>query len=255
MFLCYHSVAAAGPKYLTVTPALFERQLDELARRGFRTGGLAELERLAAGEAIGRTAFLTFDDGFRDNYETVLPLLRERGLRAFVFVLPPLVDAGGPLAWPEVAADARRYRREMRSVSWEMLAEMSADGTFVVGAHTLTHPSLPRLGSARLEEEVAESRRRVGERLGGCEAFAYPFGHWDERARAAVAAAGFRFAFTLPTSHGQRRARALTIPRVNVDYRDQGRRFAAKLSPLGRRAYLAPELKALRRGAAALRRG
>jgi peptidoglycan/xylan/chitin deacetylase (PgdA/CDA1 family) len=252
VFLCYHSIAEAGPTFLTVRPDLFERQLDELQRRSLESGGLAELERLAAGERIGPTVFLTFDDGFLDNYETVLPILRRRRLRAFVFVLPPLVDSGAPLVWPEVVADARRYPAEMRSVNWEMLREMSSDGTFTVGAHTLTHPSLPRLEPARLREEVAESRRRVSERLGSCETFAYPFGHWNREARDAVAAADFRFAFTLPTTHGERRADELTIPRVNVDYRDDGNRFAAKLSPLFRRAYLSPELKALRRRANSL---
>jgi peptidoglycan/xylan/chitin deacetylase (PgdA/CDA1 family) len=254
VFLCYHSVAEEGPTFLTVKRDLFERQLDEVERRGMRTGGLEELARLAAGEEIGATVFITFDDGFLNNYETVLPILRERGMRAFVFVLPPLVDSAAPLVWPEVAADAERYPAEMRSVSWEMLDQMSADGTFTVGAHTLTHPSLPRLEGAALSEEIAASGRLVRERLGSCETFAYPFGHWNEAARDAVAAAGFRFAFTLPTTHGQRRADPLTIPRVNVDYRDDGRRFAAKLGPFFRRAYLSPELKGLRRGAGSLKR-
>ncbi|MGE4123425.1 MAG: polysaccharide deacetylase family protein, partial [Solirubrobacterales bacterium] len=138
-FLCYHSIADEGPRFLTVSPELFERQLRELARLGVATGGLAELEDVAAGRGGPPTAFLTFDDGWRDNHGAALPLLREQGARAFVFVLPPLLDAGGAFAWPEVAADRERFPATMRSLTWEQLGEM-AEGGFEVGSHTLTHP-------------------------------------------------------------------------------------------------------------------
>jgi peptidoglycan/xylan/chitin deacetylase (PgdA/CDA1 family) len=244
-FLCYHSVAAEGPKYLTVSPQLFESHLDFFYERGLQTGDLTALEALVAGEAVAPSVFLTFDDGFRDNYETVLPLLRERGLRAFVFVLPPLVDDGAPLVWPEVAADAERFAT-MRSVTWEMLEEMK-EGGFEIGAHTLTHPHLPELGDETLERELRESRERVIARLGSCDTLAYPFGEWSPRVEAAAARCGYRYAFSLPTEGGQRRAGALTIPRLNMDYRDSGRRLAVKLSSPGRAFYLADSTKAARR--------
>jgi peptidoglycan/xylan/chitin deacetylase (PgdA/CDA1 family) len=254
IFLAYHSVALAGPKYLTVSPELFESHLDAFAARGLRSGNLASLDALAAGEPLPPSVFLTFDDGFLDNYHTVLPLLRERGMSAFVFVLPPLVDGGAPLLWPEVAAETERFAATMRSVTWEMLAEMS-EGGFEVGAHTLTHPHLPDLGDEALREELSESRRRVIERLGRCDTLAYPFGEWSPRVAAAAAECGYRFAFSLPTVHGQRTADRLTIPRVNVDYRDSGRRLALKLSSPGRAFYLAGSTKAARRSVSALRRG
>ena len=246
VFLCYHSVAPEGPQWLTVSRELFEAQLDELARRGYATGGLAELEALAAGRRLERpTAFLTFADGFLDNYETVAPLLRERGLRAFVFVLPPLVDAGAPLAWPEVAEDQRRHPATMRSVGWEMLAEMKEAG-FEVGSHGLTHAHLPELGAAALRDELLDSRRRIEARLGSCPTLAYPFGEWSPAVAAAAAECGYSYAFTLPTKSGQRRAEPLSIPRINIDFRDSGKRLGFKLSALGRRYYLARTRGALR---------
>lgn len=239
-FLCYHSVALQGPRYLTISPRLFERQLANLRRMDIRCGGLADLAELSTGRGgMERTVFLTFDDGFRDNYETVLPLLRERGARAFVFVLPPLVDTGGVLEWPEVADDARRYKQSMRSVTWPMLEEMK-EGGFEVGSHTLTHPHLPELDDDVLREELWESRRRIKERLGSCDVLAYPFGEWSSGVEAAARDCGYSFAFSLPTRTGQRLATPLAIPRINVDYRDAERRFGVKLSPIGKRALLSP---------------
>jgi peptidoglycan/xylan/chitin deacetylase (PgdA/CDA1 family) len=251
-FLCYHSIAPAGPRYLTVSAELFEEQLDQVEARGLATGDLAALKALAGGGTIAPSVFLTFDDGFLDNYETALPLLRERGMRAFVFVLPPLVDTGAPLVWPEVAADAGRFPETMRSVTWEMLGEMGEE-VFEVGAHTLTHPHLPDLDDEALREELSASRLMVKERLGACDSLAYPFGEWSPRVAAAAAECGYRFAFTLPTDYGQHGAAELTIPRVNVDYRDSGSRFGAKLSPRGRAFYLSSVTKAGRRGVRGLK--
>ena len=254
VFLTYHSIAARGPRYLTVAPDQFARQLDHYARRGLRSGGLEELSALAAGGKGGANLFLTFDDGYRDNFEAALPLMRERGVKAFVFVLPPAVDDGGPLSWPEVEDDVRSTPETMRSVDWEMAGEMQ-EGGFEIGSHGLRHASLPTLSDEELRQELSDSRRRIAERLGGCETLAYPFGDWDARVARAAADCGYRLAFTQPTKIGQRAASALSIPRVNVDDRDEGRRLDLKLSTAGRRLLLSPRLTRARRGLAGLRSG
>jgi peptidoglycan/xylan/chitin deacetylase (PgdA/CDA1 family) len=251
-FLCYHSVAERGPRYLTITADLFERQLAELRRRSLRTGDLAALKGLAEGGKVDNSVFLTFDDGFLDNYETVLPLLRQYDARAFVFVLPPIVDEGGPLNWPEVSLDLAAFPNAMRSVTWEMLGEMK-EGGFEVGSHTLSHKHLPDIHGEELRQELWESRSRVKERLGSCDTLAYPFGEWSREVAAAAAECGYSFAFSLPTTAGQRTATPLSIPRINVDYRDGERRFGAKLSPLGKEFFLHPSVALARKATRKLR--
>lgn len=241
-FLCYHSVAPVGPRYLAITAELFERQLAMLDRKGIRCGGLAALEEVARGGDGDPTAFLTFDDGFLDNHSTVLPLLRKYRAKAFVFVLPGMVDEGAELDWPEVADDLERYPSTMRSVTWPMLEEMAED-TFEVGSHTMTHRRLANLDGESLREELWESRQRIVDRLGHCDVLAYPFGEASPKVETAAAECGYRFAFTLPTADGQLEAGALSIPRVNVDYRDRDRRFAVKISAIGRRVLLSPRVR------------
>jgi peptidoglycan/xylan/chitin deacetylase (PgdA/CDA1 family) len=253
-FLSYHSVADQGPRYLTVAPELFERQLDHYARRGYRSGGLEELSALAAGGSCGANLFLTFDDGYADNYEQALPLIRERGVQAFVFILPPVVEKGGTLLWPEVEDDVKATPETMRSVTWEMVGEM-VEGGFEIGSHGLRHASLPALSDEELRQELSDSRRRIAERVGSCETLAYPFGDWDARVAQAAADCGYKLAFTQPTKTGQRLATPLSIPRVNIDYRDEARRLDLKLSAAGRRLLLSPRLTRARRRLAALRSG
>jgi peptidoglycan/xylan/chitin deacetylase (PgdA/CDA1 family) len=223
--------------YLALAPDLFEEQLATLRRLGFRSGGFADLARLAAGERLeGPTAFLTFDDGFRDNLLVAQPMMAEYGFRPLVFVLPPDLDEGRGFDWPEMVEAREENPDVMRSVTWHELERMVESGA-EVGSHTLSHPHLPELDDDRLAAELVDSRRAIEGRLGGCDALAYPFGEWDGRVAAAASAAGYRFAFTLPQRH-QREVGPLCIPRLNVDYRDRSSRFRLKLRPSGRRLLL-----------------
>lgn len=250
VFLCYHSIANRGPEFLALAPQAFERQLDWLRRRGYASGGLAELQRLAAGVRLARpTVFLTFDDGFRDNATVALPLAREHGFRPIVFVLPEHLESGAAFTWPEVAADQARDPELMRSLTWEDVEAMVEAGV-EIGSHTLSHPHLPALGDAELARELGESKALIEARLGSCPLLAYPFGEWDGRVALAAREAGYEFAFSLPQGP-QAEFGPHCIPRVNVDNRDSGRRFAFKASALGRRFLLsetAERVRGLRRG-------
>lgn len=244
--LCYHSVGLAGPPYLTVHPDTFERQLSVLRRLGCEAGGHDSLAALAGGARRRRPqVFMTFDDGYVDNYTHALPLLREYGFTAIVFIIPPFVDDAAPLLWPEVEHHVRAYPDVMRSVDWPMVEAMAAQGV-EFGAHTLTHAHLPSLSDEELMQELLDSRVRVRERLGECRSIAYPFGDWDARVAAAAAAAGYEFAFTMPKG-SQAEASLLSIPRVAVDHRDGARRFLLKLTPPARRLLLSSAKTWLRR--------
>jgi peptidoglycan/xylan/chitin deacetylase (PgdA/CDA1 family) len=244
-FLCYHSVSGGGPPFLSLPPELFERQLHMLSRAGWKSGTTADLHALAAGRRLDAPrAFLTFDDGFEDNCTVALPLLETYGFTAIVYVIPPLVDAGGALAWPEVEERRAAHPQVMRSMTWPMVERLVEAGC-EIGAHTLTHPHLPDLGDEQLREELAESRRLIADRLGSCESVAYPFGDWSPRVAAAAAETGYAFGFTMPRD-AQRGAPALTLPRVAVDHRDDPRRLRMKLSAPGRAALLSPVRPAAR---------
>jgi peptidoglycan/xylan/chitin deacetylase (PgdA/CDA1 family) len=102
--LGYHRVAddAWDPLGLQVRPQHFAAQLAELQR--LRTViSLQELmERKAAGEALSQFAVLTFDDGYRDFAETVVPIAGKAGVPVTVFVASGCT--GHQFWWEEMAA-------------------------------------------------------------------------------------------------------------------------------------------------------
>ena len=79
------------PSMLT-SAAMFERHLD-LVGRHFRFASLDEIgEHLASGQPFAeRVAAVTFDDGYRDNYEQAFPILKRKGIPAAVFIVTDLV--------------------------------------------------------------------------------------------------------------------------------------------------------------------
>jgi peptidoglycan/xylan/chitin deacetylase (PgdA/CDA1 family) len=254
VFLMYHSIADQGPTYLSLPPALFERQLALLRRLGYKSGTIADLAALLQGARLDAPrVFLTFDDGFADNHATARPLLEAYGFGALIFVLPPLVDGGAPLAWPDVEESLERYPATMRSMDWRMVEEMVESGS-EIGSHTLTHPRLSQLGDEQLRQELLDARRGVEARLGRCETIAYPFGDYSPRVVAAAADAGYKFGFVVSPLDAEVPAQ-LVIPRLPVDFRDDERRFRMKLSVSGRRLYLSPARTAVRSLGRSVRRG
>jgi peptidoglycan/xylan/chitin deacetylase (PgdA/CDA1 family) len=246
LFLCWHSIAKDGPEFLSISPELFEAQLRLLRRQGYVSSTSVELRELAdRRHSDARRVFLTFDDGYVDNFTHALPLLQAHGFTAIFFVLPGHLDSGRALDWPAVAPARRRHPEIMRSLDWSM-AEAMVEAGCEIGSHTLHHPHLPVIDDDALRQELLDSRRRIIDRLGRCDMFAYPFGEWSPRVARAVAATGYSFAFSLPLKQ-QLTASCMSIPRLTIDHRDDPRRFSFKISPMGRRLLFSPVRAGVRR--------
>lgn len=191
LILCYHGVAESNadvdPEFLRVTPRAFREQLDVVLGAGFEVVTVAELARRAAGDTppSGLVA-LSFDDGMHDNHSVLLPILREYGLPATVYVATGLI--GKPNPWMKPGASRMMTEDELR--------ELAAAG-LELGAHTVTHPNLEELDYDACLQEMLGSRdflaRLTGEPV---RTFAYPFCKYGEAAMLATRAAGFEAAVT-----------------------------------------------------------
>ena len=83
----------------------------------------------------------------------------------------------------------------LSSLNWEMLQEMQSAG-MTIASHTRTHALLTNESKEKIIEETTRSRRDLEDRLSvKVNHFAYPDGRHNADATAAVAAAGYRFAY------------------------------------------------------------
>jgi len=113
--LIYHRVNPWPSSFaIDVTPPdRFRRQMEHLARR-YRVLPLEELwQRSREGSLPSRSAAVTFDDGYADNHEFALPVLRSLGIPATVFVVTGCIGTG-VIPWHDrvLAAFERTTRTE-----------------------------------------------------------------------------------------------------------------------------------------------
>lgn len=82
-----------------IPPELFVQLLDTLAAADVEVVTLdAALARLATPRP-GRFVCLTFDDGYRDNLDALLPILEARRVPATIYIAPGLIDGSAALWW------------------------------------------------------------------------------------------------------------------------------------------------------------
>jgi len=216
LVLMYHGVgsrpAAADPYNLFVPAGALRAQLRWLLDRGWQPLRLAEY--LADRSGPGRRFLVTFDDGYRSVHDVALPLLRELGVPATVFLCAGLLG------------DRSRWMPDLPDEPLVTRAEAVAlrVGGLDIGLHGMDHTVLAGLPPAELRRQTGLAADRMLAELGERpSAYAYPCGVHDEPARAAVAAAGMRVAFATYHSAGR-----YAVPRVDVNATDNPRTFSLK---------------------------
>jgi peptidoglycan/xylan/chitin deacetylase (PgdA/CDA1 family) len=232
LVLCYHAVSPQWPAALSVTPAALDAQLAELARRGYR--GRRFTEALAA-PPDGPTVVVTFDDGYRSVLELAKPILDRHGFPGTLYVPTDWPGAGRPMRWPGIDRWlGTEHEPELACLGWEELRGLAAAG-WEIGSHTCAHPRLPEVvDDGELARELRDSKARLEAELGiPCTSLAYPYGAVDARVEAAVAAAGYQAASTIPRVLAA--PRPLRWPRTPIFHVDDRRRFGTKVSPRIRR--------------------
>jgi len=169
----------------SISPDKFKSQLDWVSSHGFHTITMEEL--------VGhlkhhlplplKPIVLSFDDGWKEHYTIVYPLLKKYHYVGTFFII---TDSVGHSAY----------------MNWGQIHQLAADG-MDIEAHTVTHPHLSALKHAEAQKEIVESKRVLEERLHKpVTVLAYPFGSYNEDTIAITKAAGFEAAATVGLNDG-----------------------------------------------------
>jgi peptidoglycan/xylan/chitin deacetylase (PgdA/CDA1 family) len=172
--LTFHGVDESG-SVLSFRPAGLRSLVQGIRASGHEVVSLREL--LERPESPDRVA-LTFDDGFASVFEQALPVLREEGATATLFLTTGHV--GKDNGWPSQPDWAPRFPM----MDWEQVAGL-LDAGWEVQSHTVQHPDLRELPDDQIREELAGAREALEQRLGlpqeKLDQFAYPYGATDDR--------------------------------------------------------------------------
>ena len=207
IIFCYHllvdKVRYPGTE---ITPAAFEAQMKELKDRGITVIPMQDLLAWKRGEKNipPRCAVISFDDGWKSQYEVAWPIMKKFGYPFTMFIYTEGVR-GGSLGGGG-------------AITWEQLADMRDNG-IDIEAHSATHQDLreghtitlaspggkktrTKLTGPQYEQwvqnEVVGSKELLERRLGiKVNCFAVPFGNYNEHVKELARNAGYEAMFTV----------------------------------------------------------
>ena len=180
--LTFHAIEDQ-PSVISFPPEVFERGMAKLHEKGYQTIVLMKvLEGLRQKRFFPDRSFtITFDDGYQTVYQEAFPVLQRYGMSATVFLTVGRKE-------DETAKDRLPSLQGRPMLTWQQIREMQRGG-IEFGAHTCTHPDLPRLSLKQSESEILGSKEIIENALGiPIPFFAYPYGRYDHRIRQIVQA-------------------------------------------------------------------
>jgi peptidoglycan/xylan/chitin deacetylase (PgdA/CDA1 family) len=235
LILGYHSVNDRRDNTLSVSAAAFRRQIEHLLASGYEAVPLQKIAERAASGSDAREVAITFDDGYRNNYEVAYPVLSDLRVPATIFLTLDYIGTDRTFPWCRSIDPAVG-----RALSWDMVERMAGEGLVQFGSHTNSHRDLTRLSQVDAWEEIHGSRERLEERLGlPVVSFCYPASRTAPWVKALVDRAGYTHACRT----GATGIDLFELSRVGV-YRHTGwTEFRFKVTRLGRELRERPALR------------
>ena len=222
----YHRIACIPGDRNALPPDKFEEQLTFLARNGYHAITLNDLDAALAKKKPlpPKPIILTFDDGYKDNITTALPLLQKYKMVATVF--PIACWVGKENKW-------ENFNKQLTTtMDWEELRSWLAAG-MEIGAHTSSHPFLTNCDQKQLENELQESKRILEEKLSiNIDYLCYPYGAFAAETKKAAKKAGYRMALAIFDHVPLWSLDLLALPRIPIPAKQKMWEFRLKVSPV-----------------------
>jgi peptidoglycan/xylan/chitin deacetylase (PgdA/CDA1 family) len=176
--LMYHSIS--GEDY-SVTAENFEAQIKYLSENGYT---FLFPEEIHDSDKYDKPVIITFDDGYRDNYEIAYEILKKYNAKATIFMITDLIGADGYLTEGQIK-------------------ELEDGGLVRIESHSHNHTVMSRQSPAHVVIQIERSNA-ILEEITGREhkVFAYPFGEFNDEVKN-IAAEYYDIAFA--TENGSSR--------------------------------------------------
>ncbi len=176
--LLYHSIERSDQKKdkmgLGAPPEIFRMHMQYLKENNFRIIDLPSLvKRINNNISIpDKSVVITFDDGYKSILTEALPIIKEFGFKAILFVNLYFVERKLPdhLFW-----------HDWPTLNWGEINELY-DAGVSIGSHAVTHNELAGLNDEELKKEIADSKELIERNINGkINTFSYPHGSFNEK--------------------------------------------------------------------------
>lgn len=195
---------------MVVTLEQFIEQMDYLKEQEYTALSLKEFELFMTDQkkVPANSVLITFDDGYKNVFEFAYPVLKEYGFYAVHFMIT------GVVTHRTDAYDSAKFQ-------YASIGEMKeAADVFDYGNHTHSFHQLTDDGVAFLEaydsEKVKEDIAKAVEWLGHTEAFAAPYGAYNNTTLDIFRDLNIKMAFTVFPNYAEPSQHILEIPRIGI---------------------------------------
>ena len=206
----YHSISEHVGKEKhnkwRVKPKDFEKQMNWFYKNNWKSFTISELVKL---DEIPKKSFVvTFDDGFEDNFLNAFPILKKYNFKATIYLVPNQKTNH----WEEKNTSVLS-----NLLNNEQILQMQNSGLIEFGSHTLSPVNLSTINDEQLLNELKKSKEEV-EKITNqeCEAFAYPYGKFDDNIVNSVKRVGYKNATVVKRGLFKKDDDVFTIKRVGI---------------------------------------
>ncbi|MCM4174098.1 polysaccharide deacetylase family protein [Arenibacter sp. TNZ] len=203
----------------------------------------------------GINVLISFDDGYKDNYDIAYPILKKQQAKTIFFVVTSLIGTNEWLrhdklrllvahnlllenevesalrkmnkgiALPdEIIVQSKQYEQYSGSrtlmMNWSELKEIQAQG-FKIMPHTANHAILSFLNKEEQEQEIMGSINRIDSELHqNSDYFAYPNGLYDSRTIEVLKSSDIKYGFTTIPGTNTKKEKRLELKRIGINASD-----------------------------------
>lgn len=195
--LMYHSISEGNR--LRVPREEFRSQMAWLRENGYYTLSPEEAFLVLTENRMPseKCVWLTFDDGYTDNFTEAFPIIKENDMKATVFMIGKSIDKGHHL-------------------TENQMMEMSRNG-ISIESHTINHLELNRMTAEQQEAEMVQSKELFDRILDqDTTVLSYPVGRYNEETLRLSEEAGYKMAVTTEPGGASREQGMYALHRVRI---------------------------------------
>lgn len=231
--IMYHTVDDNPNDTINTQPENFEDQIKALSEAGFTGITPHELHNyyFNQGDLPEKPIFITFDDGYKDNYTNAYPVLKKYNMKATIFVIASRIEHEGNNSYPN----------ERPKITWEDAAEMS--DLITIQNHTWdSHRKIDTQGGgqigqiagrqqnedgsweteeqyvARITDDLSKAQNVIAEKMGyDSVVISYPYGEANEKVFEVASSLGAELGVTVKKGVNYSYDRVMSLKRITVD--------------------------------------
>lgn len=165
---------------LDIPPGIFESQIKTLTQADYTFLTPNQIPDFLAGKQRlpKKPIILSFDDGYRDFYIDVWPILKKYQIKAVAYIVPGFINKPNNLTSGE-------------------LEEVGKSDLVEIGGHTMDHLNLKGLPEVKAKYQIDQGKKILEDIIQKkIVSFAYPYGAFDNQSERLVKQDGFTTAVT-----------------------------------------------------------